>query len=305
MIRIALLLSAAAATLATALDGNWSLQAATYPPWGNLWYDGSPQGIANDDATNTLIFSGKHMLRRATRTFVPSPNGVNSADTAGNTATAATGKYEFKTVGVLHDMIPAAWAARGYDHCGDADTVPGTRLVLVPVEEPSYTRPALFLYNSSDDLGTFHFVSGTVVNQKHMPWVAHVQPTNASEAAFLVSSEYDNVTAVHAYTWPGAAFLRMIAIERVGPRGLMHVQGGVVRHGVLYLSTDQNENPLDDDVFAFDLSTSPARLLYSFSYRFTHALAEVEGLTVDGAGRMWVVTNCVEVDPLVYTFVRP
>ena len=45
-------------------------------------------------------------------------------------------------------------------------------------------------------------------------------------------------------------------------------------------------------------------LVASQRTNYTAGLAETEGTAVDAAGRLWVVTNFIEVDPAIYTYAR-
>eukprot|EP00756_Hemistasia_phaeocysticola_P052542 Hpha_TRINITY_DN27791_c0_g1::TRINITY_DN27791_c0_g1_i1::g.157125::m.157125 len=263
--------------LAAAEFPTYDVTAVSNLPGGEAAFGGSPQGIADpslstEGMSNTLVLSGKNELRRVTYT--------NASDKA----------FSFVSEVVNDDAIPPAWKNQSYDHIGDADWY--LDFIIVPVEEPSYTAPALLVYNASS-LGFSG--NGVKTQQKHCPWVAAWVVDG--DTTYLVSSEYDSVEALYVYTWPNIQFVGHLAVENVGGSGLMHVQGGVVRNGVLFLSTDQRQNP--GDIFAFNLtaalknttSWTTAPKLASWTTSFQGGLAETEGLTVDSNGRMWVVTN--------------
>jgi hypothetical protein len=211
--------------------------------------------------------------------------------------------------------------AAAYDHVGDVDIADfGAAGVIIaaPVEEPSYTRPAIAFFNLSADGITF--VNYSVARgQHHAPWAAFTRPASAaapmppSERPQLVlSSEYDSVTSVFAYVWPSMIPTASIALPVVGEKGLMHVQGGsVTADGMLVLTTDQHENPAGRDVFTFDISAylsgsvaTPATLAGSQRTNYTLGLAETEGNAVDAQGRLWTVTNFADLDPAIYTYDR-
>jgi hypothetical protein len=277
------------ARLHAAEQEGWNVTASTLPPGGEAFFGDSPQGVANGPAENSLVFSGRHLLRYA-------------AVRANNNS-----QYNFTTLAINADPIPHVLQAQGYDHIGDVDTVPyALATLLAPIEEPSYTRPLIAVYNVSDS--NISYVRSAVLSQHHSPWVAYAQLSLTGGTDAVLSSEYDNVVKVMCYSWPELTFLYPYNLQRVGANGLMRVQGGFVTSQLeLVLSTDQNANPEGHDLFVFDLvaivhAEQPfAPLKHSQKSNWSSPLTETEGLTIDAEYRLWVVTNLLGMAPLVYT----
>jgi len=263
----------------------------TYPPDGYQFFDLSAQGVADvvamnssDDSQNyiELIFSGQNLLRRVRAV----PSGSSSPPS-----------YTLTTLSVLPSAIPPSWSAQGYNHIGDIDFIRADGLVLAPVEEPTYTKPALLVYNSSSSTAPFTFVKGVVTKQRHCPWVAFDAVHH-----LVYSSEYDNVTSIYVYSWPDLLPFDPAptqSLEKVGELGLQQVQGGVVRGTILTITTDADVNSKGNDWFSFDLAQE-GKLVASGNVVFegeNNTVAETEGLTIDGLGRMWVVTNTATPSP--------
>lgn len=309
----------------------FNLSAATLPPGGGLFFGLSPQGVADDPVQGTLFFSGRWLLREvvphgpigsslASTSDAATSTLVRAMSSAQRTAMDPSSKslwakstlenlqlprYNFTTLRVLDNAIPPYLRNESYDHIGDADFILDTQQIIVPLEEPTYTRPKFVLYNRTND--SFVAVASYNATQHHCPWVAFADFSNTGGPVLVISSEFDAVASIYSYTWPSMVPFAKINLQLIGASGVMHVQGGVVRQGILYLSTDQNSNPHGHNLFAFDLlavihaEQPQASLLWSMKQTVLGGLAEIEGLTIDASSKLWLATNFLQLDSTVYT----
>lgn len=145
---------------------------------------------------------------------------------------------DFEILYSLHDAIPHDLRhSLGYDHLGDCQYSDG--LLYLPLEEPTYTRPAIFVYKlTASSIEFVTYKSQTA--QAHMPWVA----MNA-DTRLLYSSDYDNVSTIQIYN-ADLDFVEDLKIDSV----LDKVQGGSFYEGLLYLGVNGG-----DTVYSVDVST--------------------------------------------------
>jgi hypothetical protein len=143
--------------------------------------------------------------------------------------------------------IPEKWASQGFDHIGDVDVADG--IMYAPVEQPGYStnRQAMFRY----DAATLDFLDAVPVAQAHNAWVA-VDPDTMT--AYSMSGFSDNVVRRYDIlaNWEP---LDSVMLDRT----LERVQGGDVRDGYLWLSTDDATNGL----YRVDLRTGAVASLGS------------------------------------------
>lgn len=137
------------------------------------------------------------------------------------------------------DAIPHELrVSKRYDHLGDCQYHNG--LIYFPVEEPSYTNPAIFVYNVTDE--TIDFVRyNSLISQQHMPWIA-LDPASGS----LYSSDYYNVSQLHIYDTDTLEHVKSIVIDYE----INEVQGGAFYQGLLYLGVNSG-----DTIYAIDIQT--------------------------------------------------
>jgi hypothetical protein len=175
-------------------------------------------------------------------------------------------------------VIPADWAAQGFDHVGDVDVV-GTTL-YVPFEQPDYQRgrQAMARYDAT----TFRFLDATPVPQHHNSFVA---VDGARHLAYSTDWFDDDAVLRYdvAHGWKPLPPLRL-------SRQLGHIQGGAVGGGQLFLSTDDDRN----GVYGVDLRTGAVRFLGSTG----HGAGEAEGIAFT-AGRGRTGLHTVTADAMI------
>jgi hypothetical protein len=163
-------------------------------------------------------------------------------------------------------VIPADWAAQGYNHVGDVDVAGAT--LYVPFEQSDYQRgqQAMARYDAT----TLQFLDATPVSQHHNSFVA----VDATHHLAYSTDWFDDDAVLRydlAHGWKRLAPLRL-------SRKLGHIQGGAVGGGQLFLSTDDDRN----GVYGVDLRSGAVRFLGSTG----HGAGEAEGIAfTDRRGR--------------------
>lgn len=175
--------------------------------------------------------------------------------------------------------IPPEWKQRGYDHIGDVDVVGDT--IYVPLEQPNTKvgEQAMLRY----DAKTLAYRDGRNVAQHHNSFVT---VDDASGIAYSMDQfggrfllRYDTRDG-----WKPLAPLRL-------SRRVDRVQGGDVRDGAVWLSTDD----ATDGVYRADLKSGAVQSLGSVG----HVDGEGEGIdaTPTPAGDLHVLSMDVKVVP--------
>jgi hypothetical protein len=169
---------------------------------------------------------------------------------------------EFEVLFTLKDAIPHDLRkAFGYNHLGDCQYSNG--LLYFPLEEPTYTNPAIFVYKLTAT--SIEFVTYKSHNtQQHMPWVAMDPDTH-----LLYSSNYDNVTTLQVYN-EDLNYVTDLAIDAV----LEKVQGGAFYEGFLYLGVNGQ-----DTVYSVDTQTGHVSIAVVQTGENQDVEYEFEGLT--------------------------
>lgn len=172
----------------------------------------------------------------------------------------------------LDAAIPQEWVEKGYDHIGDIDVVGD--VVHVPLEQPDYgaERQAMLRY----DLDTLGYLDGVEVAQSHNAWVA----VDADTMTAYSMSGFSDDTVLRYDIDAGWEPLEPIQLSTTIDR----VQGGDLRDGALWLSTDDET----DGVYRVDLATGDVVALGSIG----HVESEGEGIdaTTLDAGDLHVLT---------------
>ena len=113
-----------------------------------------------------------------------------------------------------------------YNHIGDTQFTNGK--LFGAVEEPTFTRPAIFVYNVSETAITF-WKYAVMPQQRHAPWVAQL-------GSLLYSSEYSSITELHTYDADSLEYLGSVSLSM----SLDEVQGGAFYHASLYLGVNHH-----------------------------------------------------------------
>jgi hypothetical protein len=153
----------------------------------------------------------------------------------------------FTKTAELMPAIPDEWKARGFDHLGDIDVVDG--LLYAPLEQPDYDKDAqaMLVYDAT----TLAYRSGVDVTQHHNSFVTVDEDTGVA-----YSMDFFGGDALLRYDtrdgWRAMDPLPMsMNVDRV--------QGGDVRDGAIWLSTDDTT----DAVYRVDLVTGTVQVLGS------------------------------------------
>jgi hypothetical protein len=179
---------------------------------------------------------------------------------------------EFELTKELSPAIPTEWKARGFDHLGDIDVVDD--VIYAPLEQPDYDRgeQAMLTY----DAASFDYLGGVDVRQHHNSFVTVDEATGIA-----YTMDYFGGKALLRYDttrdWRPLDPLPMsIAVDRV--------QGGDVRDGAVWLSTDDET----DGVYRVDLDDGTVQSLGSIG----RVEGEGEGIdaTVLPSGDLHVIT---------------
>jgi hypothetical protein len=142
------------------------------------------------------------------------------------------------------NAIPADLRDQGYDHLGDCQFYDG--LLYFAVEEPSFTRPSIFVYDVNDDEFVFKKHMPQPM-QSHMPWVAiNTDIGNSGLPVYAYSSEFDNTTQIFAYDVDTLEFSHTVPLSTT----LNSVQGGAFYDGLLYVGVNTA-----DTVYSINVST--------------------------------------------------
>lgn len=147
----------------------------------------------------------------------------------------------------LMPAIPDEWKARGFDHLGDIDVVDG--LLYAPLEQSDYDRAAqaMLIY----DAATLQYRSGVDVTQHHNSFV-----TVDDDTGIAYSMDFFGGDELLRYdTRDNWRALDPLAMSTFVDR----VQGGDVRDGAVWLSTDDET----DGVYRVDLATGAVQSLGS------------------------------------------
>ncbi len=178
------------------------------------------------------------------------------------------------------EAIPPQWAAQGFDHIGDVDVADG--VIYAPVEQPDYSqnRQAMLRY----DLATMTYLDGVTVTQSHNSWVS-VDPE--AKVAYSMNAFSDQAVVRYDLT-DGWKPLDPLPLDTA----LGNVQGGDVRDGYLWLSTDDPT----DEVYRVDLQNGHVVALGSVG----HVDGEGEGIdaTVLPSGDLHVLSVDAHVVPV-------
>lgn len=186
----------------------------------------------------------------------------------------------FKELVAVGPAIAPAYAQRGFNHIGDIDVVDD--IMYAPYEQPDYSRGTQVM--ARYDAGTLKFKDAVDVAQQHNAFVT-VDP--ASGIAYSMDE------------FGGQALLRYDtrrAWKRLAPLAMSvnvdRVQGGDVRDGAVWLSTDD----ATDGVYRVDLRTGQVISLGSVG----RTDGEGEGIdaTTLPSGDLHVLTADVAIVPV-------
>lgn len=162
--------------------------------------------------------------------------------------------------------IPANLLVEGYNHLGDC-VCDESSLCYYAVEEPSKTKPSIFVYNLTNT--GLNFVKEKHERiQSHMPWVALDPATN-----YLYSSEFDEVGEMRVYSATTLEYLHSLPITGEDAP-LNGVQGGAFYNGKLYVGINAG-----DSVYEIDVSTGQMQLAIQQYPEESSGEYEFEGLT--------------------------
>lgn len=169
---------------------------------------------------------------------------------------------DFEVISSLTDAIPHSLREEGgYNHLGDCQFSNG--LIYFPVEEPSYTKPAIFIYELHGS-SIKYIASNAQSSQEHMPWIAM-----DSSSQLLYSSNYDNVTTLQVYN-TALNFIKDVTLSTT----LSKVQGGAFYEGLLYVGVNGG-----DTVFSIDVETGVVDVAMQQTEPGSDDEYEFEGLT--------------------------
>jgi hypothetical protein len=186
----------------------------------------------------------------------------------------------FAITTTLQPAIPAEWKARGFDHIGDIDVVGD--VLYAPLEQPDYAtgRQAVLLY----DARTLAYRSGRTIAQHENSFLTVDPSTHIAYSMDRFGggalTRYDT-----AHGWRPLAPLRI-------RRHIDKVQGGDVRGGAIWLSTDDPT----DAVYRVDLASGGVQRIGSIG----HVDGEGEGIdaTPTPSGDLHVLSIDVKIVPV-------
>lgn len=127
-----------------------------------------------------------------------------------------------------------------YNHIGDTQFTNGK--LFGAVEEPTYTQPAIFVYNVSETAIDF-WKYAVMPQQRHAPWVAQ-------HGSLLYSSEYNAVTELHTYDAQSLEYQGPISLSMT----LDEVQGGAFYRNALYLGVNHHNAVYKVDTISGEVS---------------------------------------------------
>ena len=166
------------------------------------------------------------------------------------------------------NAIPKELQEDGYNHLGDATFF--NNQLYIAVEEPSYTKPSIFVYDIATDSFIFNKHQPQQV-QAHMPWVAIDTDKSVScSDNYIYSSEFDNVDHLFMYNITTLQYERKLQLSTT----LDKVQGGAIYKSYLYLGTN-----VGDTVYKVNLSTGLVTVAMQQYEPDTRGEYEFEGIT--------------------------
>jgi hypothetical protein len=146
------------------------------------------------------------------------------------------------------NAIPEDLLVEGYNHLGDCVCDKNNGMVYYAVEEPTKTKPSIFVYNLTTN-GLIFIKEKSQTIQSHMPWVALDEVSG-----LLYSSEYDAVDQLRVYTAHSLDYLYTLPLMgQAAP--LDQVQGGAFYQGKLYLGVNGG-----DSVYEVNVTTGAMEL---------------------------------------------
>jgi hypothetical protein len=177
-----------------------------------------------------------------------------------------------------YDAIPHYLRAKGYNHLGDCQYADGR--IYFPVEEPTYTNPAIFVYKVTEFSIDFLTWSSTTA-QSHMPWLAqNPRGSNGTDdSKWFYSSEYDNVSHLVVYD-ESLRFLGKLVLVSADTHEndilLMNVQGGAFYDidGLLYVGVNGG-----DTVYSINATSGETAVVFIQETPGSVDEYEFEGLT--------------------------
>jgi len=161
--------------------------------------------------------------------------------------------------------IPDALATEGYAHIGDIDAALG--VLWAPLEQPDYGKATQRV--ARYDPKTLAFVDSVTLPLHHAAWIA-VDP--ALNVAWMMR-DYDDDTLVRFDIGAGWKELAPLPLSSA----LVHVQGGDLGGGFLWLSTDDPGNR----VYRADLQTGQVTLVATMGHLVAGTIAKQEGEGID------------------------
>jgi hypothetical protein len=210
--------------------------------------DGGPASTTTEPPTTTtapptsVTLAGEQEVEPGFRQGVARVDGgwIFSA----NDALFRTDEQLVETASLL-PAIPPDWAAQGYDHIGDIDVEDG--VLYAPFEKPDKEtgEQAMARY----DPETLAFIDAAPVAQHHASFVT-VDP----ETMIAYSQDFFGGDTLLRYDLSGGGWepLEPLALSQLVDR----VQGGDVRDGAIYLSTDDDKDGVPyDGVYRVDLES--------------------------------------------------
>jgi hypothetical protein len=177
-------------------------------------------------------------------------------------------------------VIPPEWRARRFDHIGDIDVV--GNVLYAPLEQPDYDKgqQAVLTFDAT----TLTYTGSVDLAQHHASFITVDDATgiaySTDEFGDRAMTRYDT-----EHDWRALAPLRM-------SRFVDQIQGGDVRDGAIWLSTDDDTN----GVYRVDLRTGDVQSLGSMG----HSDGEGEGIDatrVDG-GDLHTLSVDVKLAPM-------
>jgi hypothetical protein len=162
------------------------------------------QGIARDD--DTYLFTTDNAIFRTGTGFVETQS--------------------------LLPALPSDVAAEGYNHIGDGDVAEG--VLWVPVEKEDKTSGVQI--TARFDAKTFAYIDSFTVRQHHNSFV-----TVDDDGVVWSTDQFDDDTLLRYRVDPDTRAVQQLEPLKMD-RKLVHIQGGDVAHGAIWLSTDDDHN---------------------------------------------------------------
>ena len=197
--------------LASTLGDEWTLVGSTVFP---LPFNGAVmEGLTND---------GKDFIVSTKNDIFAMPDDLSEI------------KYS------LLNAIPEYLQKLGYNHLGDSTYY--NEFIFFPVEEPTYTKPAIFVYEILNSSSIVFSTYKAQSCQAHMPWTAIDESTK-----ILYSSEFSNVETLRMYSLDDD--LKYVGDLEIDMK-LDAVQGGAFYQGLLYLGVNH-----DDTIYSINITS--------------------------------------------------